>query len=121
MLDARDCTPGRFIVNDVLPFQSRLVVVPRLSAETRSTGVPGLARLRGEVRWLYQSSRYADTAGLAVIPAQSALDAELLAATPGDHVTLRVRATNLLDTARYDVVGFPLPGRSAFASLEVTW
>jgi iron complex outermembrane receptor protein len=78
-------------------------------------------RLRAEVRWVYQASRYADTAGLAVMPAQSSLDAELIARTSDEHFTVRVRASDLLDTPRFDVVGYPLPGRSVFASLEETW
>jgi iron complex outermembrane receptor protein len=121
LLDPRDTTPGRLLVNDILPFQSRLVFVPRLSAESRRVGVRPVGRVRAELRWVYQSSRYADNAGLAVIPEQSSLDAELLAQTADDRFTVRVRATDLLDTQRFDVVGFPLPGRSAFASLEETW
>jgi iron complex outermembrane receptor protein len=122
-LDPRDTTPARLVVNDILPFQSRLVLVPRLAAEWRElhAHVGPFRRLRAEVRWVYQASRYADTAGLAVIPAQNSLDAELLARTSDEHFTLRVRASDLLDTPRFDVVGFPLPGRSAFASLEETW
>jgi iron complex outermembrane receptor protein len=77
--------------------------------------------VRAELRWVYQSSRYADNAGLAVIPEQSSLDAELLAQTADGRFTARLRATDVLDTPRFDVVGFPLPGRSAFASLEETW
>jgi iron complex outermembrane receptor protein len=120
VLDPRNTTPGRLEVNDILPFESRLVLVPRLAAEwPRRTTRP--LRLRAELRWVYQASRYADSAGLAVIPEQSSLDAELLAKTGDDRFTVRVRASDLLDTARFDVVGFPLPGRSAFASLEETW
>ena len=97
------------------------MLVPRLSAETRDLGLGAAGRVRAEVRWVYQSSRYADTAGLAVIPSQSSLDAELLAQSRDKHFTVRLRATDLLDTPRFDVVGFPLPGRSAFASLEESW
>jgi iron complex outermembrane receptor protein len=121
LLDPRDTTAGRLVVNDILPFQSLLVLVPRLSAETRDVGLGPAGRVRAEVRWVYQSSRYADTAGLAVIPSQSSLDAELLAQSRDKHFTVRLRATDLLDTPRFDVVGFPLPGRSAFASLEESW
>jgi iron complex outermembrane receptor protein len=121
LLDPRNTTPGRLVVNDVLPFQSRLVLVPRLSAEARRVGVRPFGRVRAEVRWVYQSSRYADNAGLAVIPEQGSLDAELLAQTADGRFTVRLRATDLLDTPRFDVVGYPLPGRSAFASLEETW
>jgi iron complex outermembrane receptor protein len=120
VLDPRDTTPGRFTINDVLPFLSRLVLVPRAAGEWR-TGLFWADRIRAEVRWVYQSSRYADAAGLAVIPEQSSLDAELLAQARGGAWTVRVRAADLLDAQRFDVVGFPLPRRSAFASLEATW
>jgi iron complex outermembrane receptor protein len=121
LLDPRDTTAGRLVVNDVLPFQSRLVVVPRIAAETRWAGLRPFGRVRAELRWVYQSSRYADAAGLAVIPDQSSLDAELLARTADERFTVRVRTADVLDAPRFDVVGFPLPGRSAFASLEETW
>jgi len=121
LLDPRDTTAGRLPVNDVLPFQSRLVVVPRLSAESRRVGVYPIGRVRAEVRWVYQSSRYADTAGLAVIPGQSSLDAELLAETSNEVWTARFRASDLFDSPQFDIVGFPLPGRSLFLSLEAQW
>ena len=120
-LDPRDTTPGRRTVNDILPFQSRLIVVPRVSAESRHVGLPLVGRLRAEVLWIYQASRYADSAGLAVIPQQSSLDAEVLAETSNQAWTARLRASDLLDSQRFDVVGFPLPGRSLFLSLEVKW
>jgi iron complex outermembrane receptor protein len=120
ILDPRDTTPNRLIVNDVLPFQSRLVVAPRLSFETRA-GQAWLDRVRVEARWIYQSSRYADAAGLGVIPDQSSLDAEAILQTRGEHFTLRARATDLLDTQRYDIVGFPLPKRAGYVALEAKW
>ena len=33
----------------------------------------------------------------------------------------RVRAANVLDQPRRDVVGYPLPGRSFHASVELSW
>jgi iron complex outermembrane receptor protein len=121
LLDPRDTTAGRLVVNDILPFQSRLVLVPRLSAESRRIGLYPIGRVRAEVRWVYQASRYADTAGLAVIPSQSSLDAELLAQTSNEVWTARFRASDLIDQPLFDVVGFPLPGRSLFLSLEAQW
>jgi iron complex outermembrane receptor protein len=120
LLDPRDTTARRLTVNDVLPFQSRLVVAPRVSAEIRRPLV-AIGRARAELRWSYMSSRYGDTAGLAVIPEQSTIDAELLATTSDEVWTLRARAVDLLDARRFDVVGFPLPGRSIFLSLEAQW
>ena len=31
----------------------------------------------------------------------------------------RARLANVLDSDRFDIVGYPLPGRSAYVSLEV--
>jgi vitamin B12 transporter len=121
LLDPRDTTAGRLTVNDVLPFQSRFVVVPRLSAESRRIGLSPIGRVRAEIRWVYQSSRYSDPAGLAVIPAQTSLDAEVLAQTTNRVWTARLRASDLIDTPLFDIVGFPLPGRSFFLSLEAQW
>jgi iron complex outermembrane receptor protein len=120
ILDPRDTTPERLIVNRVLPFQSRFVVAPRLSFEVRA-GLAWLDRVRAELRWIYQSSRYADTAGLAVIPQQSSLDAEAVAQTKDDRFTLRLHMADVLDTQRFDIVGFPLPRRAAFLALEAKW
>ncbi len=120
VLDPRDTTPHRLVVNDVLPFQSRLVVAPRLSFEAHA-GLGWLDRVRVEGRWVYQSSRYADASGLAVIPQQGSLDVEALAQTRDARFTLRLRVADVLDTQRFDVVGFPLPRRAGFLALEAKW
>jgi iron complex outermembrane receptor protein len=117
-LDPRDTTPGRRLVNDVLPFQSRLVLAPRAAVESRTLHLGPVGRARAEVRWIYQSSRYADAAGLAVIPEQGAIDAEVLAGGADERWTARLRAADLADSPRFDIVGFPLPGRSFFFTLE---
>jgi iron complex outermembrane receptor protein len=120
VLDPRDTTPNRLVVNDLLPFQSRLVVAPRLSFETHA-GYAWLDRIRLEARWIYQSSRYADAAGLAVIPDQSSLDADALAQTRDADFSVRLRVTDVLDTQRYDIVGFPLPRRAGYLAVEAKW
>jgi iron complex outermembrane receptor protein len=117
-IDPRDTTPGRRTVNDVLPFQSKLVLAPRVAVESRELYLGPVGRARAEARWIYQSSRYADAAGLAVIPEQSSLDAEVLVGAADEHWTARLRASDIADSPRVDVVGFPLPGRSFFLSLE---
>jgi iron complex outermembrane receptor protein len=117
-LDPRDTTPGRRLVNDVLPFQSRLVLAPRAAVESREVRLGPVGRLRAEARWFYQSSRYADSAGLGVIPEQTWLDVEVLAGAADEQWTARLRASDIADSPRVDVVGFPLPGRSFFLTLE---
>jgi iron complex outermembrane receptor protein len=117
-LDARDRTPDRPRANDILPFRSRLVLASGLRATTGPTGLLYAEELSLRLRHVYQSSRYADLAGLAVIPEQHSLDLEAtLEALDGD-VLVSARLVNVFDSPRYDVVGFPLPGRSLFVSVE---
>jgi iron complex outermembrane receptor protein len=121
VLDPRDTTPGRTLTNDVLPFRSRLTAAP--SVELRAPAIPALSVSGGRAALLYvhQSSRYADPAGLELIPAQGSLDIELEAHLSADRINLRTRASNLLGQSRFDVIGYPLPGRSLAASLELSW
>ncbi|WP_437538588.1 TonB-dependent receptor [Sorangium sp. So ce726] len=121
LLDPRDTTPGRTTRNDILPFRSRLVVAPRLHAEWKRPGGAVFSGASGELRAVYQSSRYADPAGLGVIAEQATLDLDAEARWLGGHLAVRGRVADLLDARRTDVVGFPLPGRSVFFTLESTW
>lgn len=115
-LDARDRTEDRLEQNDILPFQSRLIAAPSLRASTRDLSRLGRASLGA--RLLYQSNRFVDRAGLAVVPEQYDADADLSLESADEGLTLRLRVANVFDRARWDVVGFPLPGRSVFASAE---
>jgi iron complex outermembrane receptor protein len=117
-VDPRDTTPDRLYQNDILPFQSKLVVASGLFATTGPTGLVWAEELALRIRHLYQSSRYNDRAGLRVIPEQHSLDLDGSVAALDGGLVVRARVVNLFDTARYDVVGFPLPGRSFFTSLE---
>ncbi len=117
--EPRDTTPGRRIQNDLLPFHSRFVGVLGLTLSS-SAHVPGhLDRTRARASVLHQSSRYADPAGLVVIPAQTTLDLELEQGFSAEALKGRLRVADVLDAGRFDVVGYPLPGRSVFASMEV--
>lgn len=117
LLDPRDTSPARETVNDILPFQSRLVASARVRLEVpiargpwEGVGITAHGTL--------QSSRYADPAGLGVIPAQNNLDLEVDMELLDEHLRAALRIGNLLDARRFDIVGYPLPGRSGFFSLE---
>jgi iron complex outermembrane receptor protein len=117
--DPRDVTPERKIKNDILPFHSRFVGALGLNLSS-SPHLPGrIDSTRGRVSVLHQSSRYADPAGLVVIPAQTTLDLELEQGFSGEQIKSRARVANVLDAERFDVVGYPLPGRSVFVSMEI--
>lgn len=132
LLDPRDTTPDRPTQNDILPFVSRFIA--SASAEQRvPIAAEALRLLRLALRTHYESSRYADAAGLAVVPEQSSTDLELgsgwflrptrstRANRPAEverHLlSVEFRISNLFDQRRYDIVGFPLPGRAWFMSL----
>jgi iron complex outermembrane receptor protein len=115
-LDARDVSPQSG--SAPLPFRSRLVLAPRV--ELRSGRVPALRldRARLEVRYVYQSNRTADPAGLIRIPEQGSLDVEGELTHFGGAWSIRAFAQNVMGQARYDLVGYPLPGRAFFVSAE---
>ncbi len=117
LLDPRDTSPDRVANNDILPFLSRLTTLVRAEYEWK-TGQSRLSAVTVGARHYFQSSRYADRAGLGVIPSQSATDLELGVRAFQDAVSARGRVSNLFNVDRFDVVGFPLPGRSAFFSIE---
>jgi vitamin B12 transporter len=118
LLDFRDRTPGGKLENDLLPYHSRLVLAPALEGVTPRLGrVFGEASLRAEL--VYQSNRYADFAGTDIIPEQASLNLDAALACFERALFLRARVADALDAERYDVVGFPLPGRSFFVSLEL--
>lgn len=120
LIDARDTSPGRTLANDVLPFISPTTAAGLVSyTQPFEDGVLDEATLG--LRTIYQSSRFADAAGLGVIPEQAWIDLELAAWALSRRLVTRGRIANLFDARRFDVVGFPLPGRSAFISVEATW
>ncbi|HTQ03482.1 MAG TPA: TonB-dependent receptor [Polyangiaceae bacterium] len=116
--DFRDRTPGNRLKNDILPFQPRLVVAPGLTATTPKLGAWASHAVFG-VHLVYQSNRYADDAGLRVIPEQAPVELDAALVTFEGALILRARVSDVFDTERFDAVGFPLPGRSAFVSFEL--
>jgi iron complex outermembrane receptor protein len=116
LLDPRDTSPNRQTRNDLLPY-SRATLSGLLALhvdwEHRS-----LDSLWLGLRGFHQSSRYADPAGLGVIPEQTSFDVETAASGLSRSLIARLRLTNLFATRRFDSVGFVLPGRSLFFSLE---
>jgi iron complex outermembrane receptor protein len=118
-LDPRDTSEVR-PVNDVLPYQSRLLLASRIELAIPLEAA-WVRAVKTTVSYFYQASRYADRAGLIVIPAQGSLDVDAELADLLGHLSLRARVSNLLNETRFDLVGFPLPGRAAYLSMEARW
>ncbi len=119
LLDPRDTTAGRRLQNDFLPFMSRLVLAPRLLLTTGELSGYALSHAELAADLTYLSNRFADAAGLIVIPDQATLGVTAAGSWFSGVVVSRVRVANVLDTQRFDIVGYPLPGRSLYVSLEV--
>jgi iron complex outermembrane receptor protein len=119
LLDPRNTSQDR-PTNDLLPYQARLVAAPRIEANFRRP-VRGIDRVKLDAIYFFESERYADPAGLVVIPAQQSLDLEAELAVLAEHLSMRVRLANVLDQERMDLIGYPLPGRAAYLSLEAKW
>ncbi len=119
LLDPRDTTAGRRLQNDLLPFMSRLVLAPRLLVTTGELAGHALNRAELGADLTYLSNRFADAGGLIVIPDQATLGVTAAGSWLAGGIVTRVRLANVLDTQRFDIVGYPLPGRSVYASLEV--
>ncbi len=118
LLDPRDTSFGRTTRNDVLPFRSRLVVAPRAGIAHTTKGP--MSSVGGNVQAVYQSSRYVDAAGLGVVGQQISVDASVDSVW-WETVRGQLRVADIFDAQRTDILGFPLPGRSAFFTLEATW
>jgi iron complex outermembrane receptor protein len=125
LLDPRNTSPSRTTANDLLPLRSPVVVVSSLRFDwpvgrgaTETLGPSrGLQRVGAVARVTYLSSRFADPAGLAVLAEQAWLDLEASVALFGT-LDVRARVGNVTDALRTDIVGYPLPGRTFFLSLE---
>ncbi|MCC6527743.1 MAG: TonB-dependent receptor [Polyangiaceae bacterium] len=118
--DARDTSAERATASDLVPLEPRLALGPALESEL-ALGPPGCCALSLRVAYRYRASRTADPAGLVVLPAQHDLEQELGLALLDRALSLRARVSNLLDERHFDLVGYPLAGRAAHASLEATW
>ncbi|MBW2457412.1 MAG: TonB-dependent receptor [Deltaproteobacteria bacterium] len=121
VLDPRDVTEGRSVVNDLLPHQSRLVVAPMFELVAPPFAELALDRATIGLRYRHRSSRVADPAGLIVIEADGQLDLDGGLAFLDRRLAFRWRLSNLLDQRAYDLVGYPLPGRAGHVLLEAWW
>jgi iron complex outermembrane receptor protein len=116
--DPRDVSAERKTKNDLLPYRSRLIAAPRLRVDHRFEHGKALSSSGAQLSAVYQSSRYADPAGLAVIGEQLTWDLEAYLGLFADGLTLRGRVSDLFDARRTDIVGYPLPGRSIYFGIE---
>jgi iron complex outermembrane receptor protein len=119
-LDPRDVSDDRGVENDLLPYRSRLTVAPELELTAPRWPLLSLNGASLAARFRYRGERVADPAGLVVLEADSQLDLDAALFFVG-HLAVRGRVANLLDQRSFDLVGYPLPGRSYHALVEGRW
>jgi iron complex outermembrane receptor protein len=119
-LDPRDITATRTLSNDLIPYQARLAGSAFVEGFV-APGFPWLRRAGLDARFTHRGSRFADPAGLLVLPASSALD---LGATWAfgrvADCSLRAAVDDVFDAHRFDFIGYPVPGRRFHVALEVS-
>lgn len=115
--DARDTTNVAAAVDRQLPLR------PKLRGYVR----PELRALPMFGNWTWgvygdmdaTSGNYLDPANLVRMPSRILLGAGINAATPKGRLRFVVSALNLADSRINDFAGYPLPGRTVFASLHL--
>lgn len=122
LLDPRETTADRTrdpTLNDVLPLLSKLTTSVRIESFA-APGWQALAqdRVSAAVSFFHRSARYDDPAGLTVLPAQSLFDAELATTHLDGALQVRMAVRNVFDARQLDLLGLPVPGRSAHVELE---
>ncbi|MEM9693694.1 MAG: TonB-dependent receptor, partial [Myxococcota bacterium] len=118
-MQPRDTTADR-TTQSQLPFVAPLVGTSQLELVAPRWTALALERASLAVRLRGQDERLADPAGLIVLPSQVGLDVDVRAVFD-PAFAFSVRLSNLLDRVLFDTIGYPLPGRAAYAQLEMTW
>lgn len=120
VLDPRDTTEGRRGGNQILPMTSRLTTYHDLRW-TYSAHQALFRETTLAARYFYRASRYADPAGLVVLPEMHSLDAHATVSLSKPNLDLSFSANNLFDQRIVDYLGLPTPGRSFYASMSCWW
>ncbi|MGE0789914.1 MAG: TonB-dependent receptor [Sandaracinaceae bacterium] len=100
-----------------LPYRPRLTLYAR--PEVRVIDLGPLARLAFFADVLYVGDVFADAANAVTIAERARLGAGIGVEVWEGRMRLDVSVDDLLDARGFDLLGFPLPGRSLYASLTV--
>jgi vitamin B12 transporter len=120
-LDPRDTTATRNLTNDLIPHQSRFV---------QSLFVEGFVNLRSgalrraglDARVSHRGSRFADPAGLLVLPASTTFDLGATLRLGREHeFSVRAALDDVFDARHFDFIGYPIPGRRFHCAAEASW
>jgi len=56
-----------------------------------------------------------------VVPEQGSLEVTGELRLFSEQLALTARLANLLGQTRFDLIGYPLPGRAAYLAMEIEW
>ena len=121
VLDPRETSAERSLRNDLIPYQSRLV--GSLFVEGfLAPGFRALRRIGLDARLSHRGSRFADPAGLLVLPSSTTLDLGASLRVGREHeLSLRAALDDAFDSRHFDFIGYPVPGRRFSCSAEAAW
>jgi iron complex outermembrane receptor protein len=119
LLDPRDTSAVR-PRNALLPYQPQVALSPRAELRARFRRAV-IESAKASASYFYESSRYADRAGLIVVPGQGSLDLAAELRVRPAHLNISARLANVLGQTRFDLIGYPLPGRAAYLAMETEW
>jgi len=119
LLDPRDTTSGRALGNDLIPFQSRTVGTAFVEGffDVKSSNI---RRFGLDARYSYRSSRFADPAGLIVLPATNEVDLGGSLSIVRE-ISFRAAIDDVFDARHFDFIGYPVPGRTYHMTIEAWW
>jgi len=114
-LDARDASDSAAHAGKQLPFRPRVhgYLRPQLRRLALGRALVALAYVEGDL----QAGAYRDSANIAPIGTRVLLGAGVEVDAPSTGLRLALSAKNLTNLQTFDVVQYPLPGRSIFLSL----
>lgn len=120
LLDPRDTTHGRRGPNDILPMTSQFTTFQELRWTYLARGAL-LQRATIGARYYHRSNRFADPAGLIVLPALQSVDVQANVEFDKPSLGVSMALSNLLDQQTLDYLGLPVPGRSYHVSMTCWW
>ena len=117
-LQARDSSARPVYGGLALPMRPGFKGLNRLQWQTPHWLHPGVTTaFWGIVRW--QSAYLLDAANLVSLPARTTGSVGATVAATNNDVSLDVYVDNLMDASVFDLVGYPLPGRTVW--LQIQW
>ncbi len=117
LLHGRDRSPEPEYNGNALPMRPRARIGGRLAV--KGTPWARMGRLDGWLAGRWQSGHFTDRANRVAVPARASLDVGFGGEDRSGRLRVALRVDNLLGRENFDLIGYPLPGRTAM--LNLTW